>query len=270
MLPIHGGGYWLILDTGKLKRAAAASDKLLNKTKIRIKLSFHYIIQHTTSCGRGSAGDTVQIGQHQYIISVTFRGLKKIISGLDHWSRPELIRSQSWHTGFINLRPPGARHWNLNGKYWINPLPVCMQPGGQGQDCPPSKVSVHILCTANTPSKSLATQLFKVEQKEEFSIVSSSAWADSSPTLSITGHVRLFRFFSDFLLKVMDGGSGPLPAAWLLPTWCQGGALNKTRSVVELETKVKRRFAKSLMTYASASQFHIYLLWGQHLFSIVS
>ena len=48
---------------------------------------------------------------------------------------------------------------------------------------------------------------------------------------------------------------------------------------VELETKVKRRFAKVsivscsrlyLVIIASASQFHVYLLWGQGLFSIVS
>ena len=48
---------------------------------------------------------------------------------------------------------------------------------------------------------------------------------------------------------------------------------------VELETKAIRRFAKvsivsysrlSLMIIASASQFHIYLSWGQRQFSIVS
>ena len=48
---------------------------------------------------------------------------------------------------------------------------------------------------------------------------------------------------------------------------------------VELETKAIRRFAKvsivsyscpSLMIIASASQFHVYLLWGQRPFSIVS
>ena len=52
-----------------------------------------------------------------------------------------------------------------------------------------------------------------------------------------------------------------------------------TECGLELETKVKRRFAKvcivsysypSLMIIASASQFHVYLPWGQHLFSIVS
>lgn len=52
---------------------------------------------------------------------------------------------------------------------------------GQGQDCPHSKVSVHILCTANPPSKSLAIQLFKVEQKEKFSIVSSSPLPEQIP-----------------------------------------------------------------------------------------
>ena len=50
-------------------------------------------------------------------------------------------------------------------------------------------------------------------------------------------------------------------------------------SAVELETKVKQRFAKvsivsysrtSLMIIASAYQFRIYLPWGQHLFNIVS
>ena len=49
--------------------------------------------------------------------------------------------------------------------------------------------------------------------------------------------------------------------------------------ILELETKVVRRFAKvsivsysrpSLMIIALASQFHVYLLWGQCLFSIVS
>ena len=48
---------------------------------------------------------------------------------------------------------------------------------------------------------------------------------------------------------------------------------------LELETKVKRRFEKvsivsysrpSLMIITLASQFHIYLTWGQCLFSIVS
>ena len=40
------------------------------------------------------------------------------------------------------------------------------------------------------------------------------------------------------------------------------------------ETEVKRRFVKisivSLMVIASASQFHVYLPWGQRPFSIVS
>ena len=49
--------------------------------------------------------------------------------------------------------------------------------------------------------------------------------------------------------------------------------------LIELETKVKQRFAKvsivsyscpSLMIIASASQFHVYLPWGQRPFSIVS
>ena len=57
------------------------------------------------------------------------------------------------------------------------------------------------------------------------------------------------------------------------------GALAFTCPVLDLERKVKRRFAKvsivsysrpSLMIIASASQFHIYLPLGQHLFSIVS
>ena len=48
---------------------------------------------------------------------------------------------------------------------------------------------------------------------------------------------------------------------------------------LELQTKVKRRFTKvrivsycrpSLMIIVSASQFYIYLPWGQRLFSIVS
>ena len=48
---------------------------------------------------------------------------------------------------------------------------------------------------------------------------------------------------------------------------------------LELESKVKRRFAKVsivsysrlfLMIIASASQFHVYLPWGQHPFSKVS
>ena len=48
---------------------------------------------------------------------------------------------------------------------------------------------------------------------------------------------------------------------------------------LELETKVERRFAKvsivsysrqSLMIIALASQFHVYLPWGQRPFSIVS
>ena len=48
-------------------------------------------------------------------------------------------------------------------------------------------------------------------------------------------------------------------------------------SVLELETNVKRRFAKvsivsysrpSLMVIASASQFHVFLPWGQFPFSI--
>ena len=50
-------------------------------------------------------------------------------------------------------------------------------------------------------------------------------------------------------------------------------------SSLELETKAIRRFAKvsivsysrqSLMIIASAFQFHVYLLWGQRPFSIVS
>ena len=50
-------------------------------------------------------------------------------------------------------------------------------------------------------------------------------------------------------------------------------------SPLELETKAIRRFAKvsivsydrpSLMIIASASQFHVYLPWGQRPFSIVS
>ena len=48
---------------------------------------------------------------------------------------------------------------------------------------------------------------------------------------------------------------------------------------LELETKVKRRFAKgsivsyshlSLMIIVPVSQFYFYLPWGQRLFSIVS
>ena len=48
---------------------------------------------------------------------------------------------------------------------------------------------------------------------------------------------------------------------------------------VELETRVKQRFMKvsivsyshlSLMIIASRTQFHVYLPWGQGLFSIVS
>ena len=51
----------------------------------------------------------------------------------------------------------------------------------------------------------------------------------------------------------------------------------RQQPAVELETKVIRRFVKvstvsysrpSLMIIASASQFHVYLLWGQHLFSM--
>ena len=49
--------------------------------------------------------------------------------------------------------------------------------------------------------------------------------------------------------------------------------------LLELETKATQRFAKvSIVFYsrpylviiASASQFHVYLLWGQRPFSIVS
>ena len=49
--------------------------------------------------------------------------------------------------------------------------------------------------------------------------------------------------------------------------------------ILELETKVKRRFAKvnivsyshpPLMIIVLASQFHVYLLWGQCPFSTVS
>ena len=49
--------------------------------------------------------------------------------------------------------------------------------------------------------------------------------------------------------------------------------------LVELETKAIRKFANgiivsysrpSLMIIASGTQFHVYLPWGQHLFSIVS
>ena len=93
-----------------------------------------------------------------------------------------------------------------------------MQPGARARTARTAKS----VCTSYVPPTLLQSLLQynfpKVEQKEKFSIVSSSTRADSSPTLSITGHVRLFRFFSDFLLKVMDGGSGPLPAACLLPT----------------------------------------------------
>ena len=62
-----------------------------------------------------------------------------------------------------------------------------------------------------------------------------------------------------------------------------GGTLRGTAATehcpVELKTNVIRRFAKvsivcysrpSLMIIASASQFHVYLPWGQHPFSIVS
>ena len=53
----------------------------------------------------------------------------------------------------------------------------------------------------------------------------------------------------------------------------------KLGSGLELETKAIRRFAKisivsysrpSFVTFASASQFHVYLPWGQSPFSIVS
>ena len=53
----------------------------------------------------------------------------------------------------------------------------------------------------------------------------------------------------------------------------------KTHTRIELETKAIRRFAKasivsyscpSLMIIASASQFHVFLPWGQRPFSIVS
>ena len=55
---------------------------------------------------------------------------------------------------------------------------------------------------------------------------------------------------------------------------CRNGEMG-----LELETKVKRRFAMvsivsysrpSLMILALASQFHVYLPWGQRPFSIVS
>ena len=68
------------------------------------------------------------------------------------------------------------------------------------------------------------------------------------------------------------------PCDWVpIPT---GAILGTQASIpLELETKVKRRFVKvsivsysrpSLMIIAPASQFHVYLPWGQHLFSIVS
>ena len=58
-------------------------------------------------------------------------------------------------------------------------------------------------------------------------------------------------------------------------------AAGRTRdvSLLELKTKIKRKFAKfsivpysrpSLMINASASQFYVYLPWGQSPFSIVS
>ena len=55
--------------------------------------------------------------------------------------------------------------------------------------------------------------------------------------------------------------------------------LDKAHFILELETKAIRRFAKvsivsysrpSLMIIESASQFHVYLPWGQRLFSLVS
>ena len=56
-------------------------------------------------------------------------------------------------------------------------------------------------------------------------------------------------------------------------------SFNLHSGLLELETKAFRRFAKfsivsynrpSLMIIVSASQFHVYLPWGQHPFSIVS
>ena len=60
---------------------------------------------------------------------------------------------------------------------------------------------------------------------------------------------------------------------------CNNPTPHKRDSTLELETKVKRRFTKvsivsyirlALMIIASASQFHVYLPWGQRPFSIVS
>ena len=79
-------------------------------------------------------------------------------------------------------------------------------------------------------------------------------------------------------------GAGPAPHPPLeLRQLLRQGAVLQTRELqqqlLELEMKAIRRFAKvsivsysfpSLMTIASASQFHVYLPWGQHLFSIVS
>ena len=73
-----------------------------------------------------------------------------------------------------------------------------------------------------------------------------------------------------------------------LPSFITCGAVKQRRrgrscrclpSALELETKVKQRFAKvsivsyiclSLMIIGSASQFHVHLPWGQRRFSIVS
>ena len=69
----------------------------------------------------------------------------------------------------------------------------------------------------------------------------------------------------------------PLLGAW----WPQhpGAGVNIVHHSVELETNAIRRFRlvsivsysrPSFMIIASVSQFHVYLLWGQCLFSIVS
>ena len=68
--------------------------------------------------------------------------------------------------------------------------------------------------------------------------------------------------------KICEPCHGRLAAPGLCP-----------QSRLELETKAIRRFAKisivsynrpSLMIIVSASQFHVYLPWGQRPFSIVS
>ena len=70
-----------------------------------------------------------------------------------------------------------------------------------------------------------------------------------------------------------------LPDAPLAVVQVLAQGIIELAGLVELETKVKRRFGKdsivsyirlSLMLIALASRFHVYLPWGQRLFSIVS